>query len=87
MPEISRFLGIIIRMFFVTADHNPPHFHAYYGDDSAIFSIDNLEVLKGKLPPRVKGLVIEWAELHKKELEKNWELLKEDKFCKIKPLV
>lgn len=87
MPEISRFLGIIIRMYFVDSDHNPPHFHVYYGDQSAVFAIDNLEVLKGKLPPRVKGLVIEWAELHKKELAKNWELLKEDKFNKIKPLV
>jgi len=87
MPEISRFLGIIVRMFFVSADHNPPHFHAYYGDDSAIFAIDTLEVLKGKLPPRVKGLVVEWAELHKKELEINWELLKEDTYNKIKPLV
>lgn len=87
MPEISRFFGIIIRMFFVSADHNPPHFHAYYGDESAVFAIDTLEVLKGKLPPRVKGMVTEWAEIHKKELEKNWDLLKKDKFNKIEPLV
>jgi hypothetical protein len=87
MPEISRFFGIIIRMFFVSADHNPPHFHAYYGDDSAVFAIDNLEVLAGKLSPRVKGMVVEWAELHKEELKKNWELLKKDKYNKIKPLV
>lgn len=87
MPEISRFLGIIIRMFFVGAEHNPPHFHAYYGNTSAIFAIDTLEVLKGDLPPRIKGLVVEWAEIHKEELKKNWELLKKDKFQKIKPLV
>lgn len=53
MPEISRFFGIIIRMFFVGVEHNPSHFHAYYGSDSAIFSIQNLEVLEGKLSPRV----------------------------------
>ena len=87
MPEISRFLGIIIRMFFARTEHNPPHFHAYYGDYDAVFAIDTLEVLSGKLPPRIKGLVVEWAELHKTELKKNWELLKKDKFNKIKPLV
>ena len=85
MPEISRFLGIVIKMYF--EDHNPPHFHAFYGDDEAVFSIDPIEVIKGKLPPRVIWLVIEWAELRRKELKKNWELLIEKKFNKIKPLV
>ena len=91
MPEISRFLGIIIRMFFVGAEHNPPHFHAYYGSESAIFSISTLEVLEGKLPPRIKGLVIEWAEMHKDELLEKWKLLQKDEVnkhkLKIKPLV
>lgn len=85
MPEISRFLGIIIKMYFF--DHSPPHFHAFYGDLEAVFSIDTLEIIKGKLPPRVVGLIVEWGELHKKELKKNWELLKKDKFNKIEPLV
>ena len=75
MPETSRFLGIIIRMFFAGKEHNPPHFHAHYGDYSAVFSIDKLEMIRGSLPPRVKGLVIEWADLHKSELQKNWELV------------
>jgi hypothetical protein len=87
MPEISRFLGIIIRMYFDASEHNPPHFHAYYCEHEAVFAINNLEVIKGKLPSRIKGLVIEWADLHKKELQNNWGLLKEDKFKKIKPLV
>lgn len=87
MPETSRFLGIIIRMFFAGKEHNPPHFHAHYGDHSAVFSIAKLEVIRGSLPPRVKGLVIEWADLHKVELQKNWELLKVGKHNKIKPLV
>lgn len=91
MPEISRFFGIVIRMFFIGAEHNPPHFHAYYGSESAIFSIKILEVLEGKLPPRVKGLVVEWAEIHKEELLEKWDLLQKDKFeknkLKIKPLV
>lgn len=72
-------------MYFV--DHNPPHFHAFYGEYEALFSIDTLEVIKGKLPPRVSWLVVEWAELHKDELRKNWELMGKNKFNKIKPLV
>lgn len=70
MPEISRFLGIIIRMFF--DDHNPPHFHAYYGDQSAKFDIQRMSVIDGHLPPRVIGLVIEWAALHQKDLLDDW---------------
>ena len=87
MPEISRFLGIIIRMYFRNSEHNPPHFHAYYGDFQATFCIKTLQVIKGKVHPRVKGLIIEWAEIHQQELMDNWELLKESKFNKIEPLV
>ncbi len=86
MPELCRFLGIIIRMYF--EDHNPPHFHAVYGKYEGLFSIDTLEMLEGDLPPRVKSLVVEWADLHRKELKENWEmLLKNKKIKKIKPLV
>lgn len=88
MPEISRFLGIVIKMFY--GDHSPPHFHAVYGDYDASFSIETLEVMEGKLPPRVKGLVIEWATQHQDELMENWRLItKKDKqsFKPIKPLV
>jgi hypothetical protein len=56
MPEISRFFGIVIRMFF--DDHNPPHFHAFYGEDQVLIDIRNLSVFAGRLPPRVFGLVI-----------------------------
>ena len=66
MPEISRFLGIVIKMFF--DDHNPPHFHAEYGGDLALIDIRSLAVFSGRLPPRVTGLVIEWATLHQREL-------------------
>ena len=71
MPEISRFLGIIISMYF--DEHNPPHFHARYGDLKVEVAIDTLAVIAGKLPPRVLGLVLEWAALHKDELIGNWE--------------
>jgi len=71
MPEISRFFGIIIRMYF--NDHVPPHFHADYGANSIEITIETLEVLKGKLPNRVLGLVLEWASLHRNELRADWE--------------
>lgn len=58
MPEISRFFGIVIKMFF--DEHNPPHFHAEYSGDDAVIDIRTLMVISGRLPPRVKGFVIEW---------------------------
>ncbi len=70
MPEISRFYGVVIRMYF--ADHNPPHFHAFYGGDQAIIDIRALAVLGGRLPPRALGLVIEWASIHQDELLEFW---------------
>jgi hypothetical protein len=85
MPEISRFLGIIIAMFY--QDHNPPHFHVRYNKYKAIISINDLALLDGKLPPKVLGLVVEWASLHKKELIENWKLATQLKQLKpIKPL-
>lgn len=66
MPEISRFYGIIIAMFF--GDHNPPHFHARYADKKVGIEIESLRILEGNLPPRALGLVIEWASQHKAEL-------------------
>jgi len=77
MPEISRFFGIIIAMFY--DDHNPPHFHVRYGEHKAAIKIDDFAVLDGYLPPRALGLVIEWAEIHKSELMVDWQLAKENK--------
>lgn len=71
MPEISRFYGIIIRMFY--NDHNPPHFHAIYQEYEAVLDIKTLEILEGHLPKRAMSLVIEWAIEHRKELILNWE--------------
>jgi hypothetical protein len=72
MPEICRFLGIIITMYF--HEHNPPHFHARYGDHKAEIAIETLSIIAGTLPPRVLGLVMEWAALHRQELMEDWEL-------------
>ena len=69
MPELSRFFGIIIRMFVeIGGPHHRPHFHAYYQDDVAIFGIDPVDLIAGKLPRRQRRLVEAWAELHEEEL-------------------
>jgi hypothetical protein len=75
VPEISRFFGIVIRMFF--NDHEPPHFHAVYGDHEAQIDIETLDVRRGQLPRRALGMVIEWASQHRQELRKDWELARE----------
>jgi hypothetical protein len=71
MPQISSFLGVIIKMFY--RDHNPPHFHASYGEYECIFDIEENEIIGGYLPPRVLLIVKEWASIYKAELLKNWE--------------
>ena len=71
MPEICRFYGIVIKMYF--ADHAPPHFHAEYAEFEARIAIDSLAVISGKLPPRAMGLVAEWTSLHQQELTALWE--------------
>ncbi len=74
MPELCRFYGIVIRMYF--DDHGPPHFHASYGGDEAVIGIDGLTSLHGRLPPRAQGLVIEWASHRQEELRRAWALAK-----------
>ncbi len=71
MPSVSQFFGIAIYMYY--NDHPPPHFHAEYGGNEALYEIDTLRVYTGKLPRRVHNLVIEWADLHRDELWQNWK--------------
>jgi hypothetical protein len=71
MPEISRFFGIVIAMFY--NEHNPPHFHARYGKNQVAIEIKTLRVLEGWLPSRAIGLVMEWASDHQEELLQDWE--------------
>ena len=72
MPEITRFYGIVIKKFF-TKEHNPPHFHAVYGEHNGIFEIRTLEMLEGDLPVRAQGLVREWATLYIDDILKMWD--------------
>lgn len=85
MPEISRFYGIIIRMFY--NDHNPPHFHVVYQESEAVIDINTLDIIAGELPGRALSLAIEWAVSHRKELIENWEKAQNhETLKKIKPL-
>jgi hypothetical protein len=74
VPTISSFYGIVIRMFY--DDHNPPHFHAEYGDYELVVSIFPLRVIAGSAPPRVRSLVFEWAALHREALLEDWTACK-----------
>ena len=72
MPSISTFLGITIYMYW--REHNPPHFHAEYGEHLVLIDITKLEVLEGWFPRRALGHVLEWTSEHRQELLDNWEL-------------
>ena len=85
MPEICRFYGIVIYIYY--DDHNPPHFHAVYGNFEAQILIHSLSLLSGALPPRALGLAIEWASMHKSELSNVWKQAeKHQTLDKIEPL-
>jgi hypothetical protein len=85
MPEISRFFGIVIAMFY--KEHAPPHFHAKYAGLWAAFSIEELKMIEGALPKRAISLVLEWAFQHREELMANWERAqRKESLEKIKPL-
>jgi hypothetical protein len=85
MPEVSRFFGIVIRMYF--DDHNPPHFHAFYGESEAQIGIESITLLNGVLPNRAASMVFEWAALHQRELMQNWRRLHNDEAVeRIEPL-
>jgi hypothetical protein len=82
MPEISRFFGIVIQMFY--DDHTPPHFHVRYAGQRALIGIETLSVLKGGLSPRTLGLVMEWAALHRDDLLEDWGLARVE--AQLKPI-
>jgi hypothetical protein len=71
MPEISRFLGIVIAILY--RDHQPPHFHANYGEFAITVGIED-GIVKGEFPRRALALVLEWYQVHQEELRDNWEL-------------
>ena len=83
MPEITRFYGIIIKMFFAGNEHNPPHFHAIYGEYVGEFDIRTLDMIEGDLPKKAQGLIQEWGKIHKNDLMEIWI---SQQFRKLPPL-
>ena len=85
MPELSRFYGISIRMYF--ADHAPPHFHALYGEEDVVIDIRRLAIIRGNFSPRAFGLLMEWASIHQDDLLAAWDqAVKAQAPMKIAPL-
>lgn len=72
MPVITRFYGIIIKMYFSQKEHGVPHFHAIYGERNGVFSIESLDMIEGDLPVRCQKLIFEWANLYRNELLDIW---------------
>ena len=83
MPVLSRFYGIVIRMYFLQKEHNPPHIHAIYGEDVAAITISDGTVREGALPAKALELVKEWIAIHKEELMAMWET---QEFKQLSPL-
>lgn len=84
MPEIARFYGLIVKMFFRKKEHEPPHIHVLYGEYSGEIDIQNGEMMEGDLPPRAYRLVKEWLVTHKNELLEMWN---SQQIKKLPPLV
>jgi len=85
MPEISRFFGMVIAMYY--NDHAPPHFHVRYGRQKGIIGIDPITLVAGRLSPKARALVLEWAALHQGELMADWQLARQQApLNKIDPL-
>ncbi len=73
MPEISRFYGIVIKMFFKPKEHEPSHIHALYGEYMGEFNVQTHEMIQGDLPKKAEAMVIEWLKLHQKALQEMWD--------------
>ena len=73
MPVISRFYGVVIKMYFIQSEHNPPHIHAIYGDKLGVIDIKTANMIQGDLPARALKMVQEWTRLHSSELLQMWE--------------
>lgn len=83
MPVLARFYGIVIKMYFLQSEHNPPHIHAIYNDDVAAIDYMTGEVLDGYLPAKALRMVRDWIELHRDEIHHMWET---QEFRRLPPL-
>lgn len=83
MPEICRFYGIVIKMFFKPKEHEPSHIHALYGEHIGVFDLNSMTMVEGDLPSKAQELVKEWMRLHQSQLQEMWD---SQKLGKLPPL-
>ncbi len=83
MPVIAKFYGLVIKMYFMQKEHNPPHFHAIYGEFIGVIDIKKVTQIEGDLPKKALSLVLEWTEINKEQLLQIWNT---QKFIKLAPL-
>ena len=83
VPELSRFYGIVIRMYLIDREHPPEHIHIKYVEYQAVMELTHLNIIEGTLPKRCRQMVREWAEIHQDELIKMWRT---QNFHKVAPL-
>ena len=83
MPVIARFYGLVIKMYFQQSEHNPPHFHAIYGEYIGVIDMSTLEMFEGDLPPKALAMVQEWAAIHADALRTIWNT---QEFLQLPPL-
>ena len=83
MPEVARFYGIVVKMFFKPKEHEPSHIHAIYGEYIGIFDLESQEMTDGDLPVTAQRLVKEWLSQHKEELKDMWQT---QQIAKLPPL-
>lgn len=73
MPVISRFYGLVIKMYFLAAEHNPPHIHIAYDDREGVLDIQTLQMIESRLPSKAEAMAMEWAKIHQEELLAMWK--------------
>lgn len=83
MPVISRFYGMVAKMYLLGNEHNPPHIHFLYGDYNAVVDLQTLTIKEGDLPPKAAAMALEWTEKYQNELREMWET---QVFVKLPPL-
>lgn len=81
MPEIARFYGLIIKMYFTQSEHNPPHIHVIYGDYTGSIDINKLVLIEGDLPNKALSMALEWTKENQTELQKMWDSQKIEKLA------
>lgn len=72
MPIISRFYGMVVKMYYLASEHNPPHIHVIYGEYIGVINLLTLEMMQGDLPNKALSIIKDWTSIHRDELIEMW---------------